>query len=60
VKKDSSETNQSSMLIPSPERRFCPECHRVIKYVVPSDMITYIVHEINDVCAIENEVVPNG
>lgn len=44
-----------------PTKTFCPLCHRVIRYTVPGETVTYLVHAIDDVCVMDNEqVVKSG
>ena len=51
---------QKILLFPSPPKKFCSECHREIKYVVEAVGFTYVVHDIDDVCAIDNLGAKHG
>ncbi len=38
-----------------PNKVFCPACHRPVKVVVPAQKHLYLVHDTDDICAVDNE-----
>lgn len=37
-----------------PEKVFCPECAKLVSFVVPSDYYLYLYHSDTSICVVDN------